>query len=117
MGGRRVIDDDEFLGVIKVAVEIHRERRIQYCVSYCMDRGYTIKYCMDYCTKKYRDTLYFSKADFIKAAAVTDTLYHVKIETLLRKLRKWAEQQKYIRYIDRRKGVYKLVAREKTVIA
>ncbi len=57
---------------------------------------------------------WFTKADFIATAReyLREREMKVKIETLLRKLRKMAEAGEGIKYVDRRKGIYELVPYE-----
>lgn len=101
------IDDHEFLEAINVAITIARKRKIDMCYSQCFQKLYDLVYCEKVCNDKYRSNTYFTKADFIKALVHTDLIRKYKIETLLRKLRKYAQQQRYIKYIDKKNGVYK----------
>lgn len=106
---RIVITDKEFLEILETAVIVSRDRKIKYCIGDCVSRIHDQGYCKQYCREKYMNNNYFTKADFIKAAAITDYLYKVKIETLLRKLRKYAASKRYIKYVDHKGGVYKLL--------
>ena len=97
--------EEVVLEVAKKAVEIHREKVARYCQSLGWDAK-RFDYCRDPTTINY-----FNKREFVKAyyALRRELGISVKWETLLRKLRKLAEVGDRIEYVDKRKGIYKLL--------
>ena len=94
-----IFTDIDVVKIAECAVEKHRV----FLRDYCADSYNKFDWCDDI-----DNMWYFSKAEYIVCARELE--YRVKVETLLRKLRKVAEQGRYIRY-NGRGGSYKLLVR------
>ena len=96
---RQVLTDLDIVRIAECAVQ----KRRAYISSYCADTTTKPRVCYNI-----DGIWYFSKAEFMRCAG--ELGYRVKVETLLRKLRKLASQGKYIAY-NGSGGSYKLLVR------
>ncbi len=110
-----VLTDFDILEICKRAVERRRAKQLQKCYDAIDKYGedYVKKYisrCWEWIQDPYTLNV-FTKADFIVCARsyLRENRLVVKVETLLRRLRKLAEVQRGIRYVDKRKGLYELI--------
>ena len=111
MSGGIVLSDLDVLRIAELAVERRRARLEWHCSRLSPEnRALALR-----CRELEEGTLppVFKKRDFITAyhRYAKRTGLYVKIETLLRKLRRLAKEGRYIAYYNGRKGVYIITAR------
>ena len=112
---RGKLTDLDILEIARRAVERRRKKKIRKCEELVNRWG--LRYVRQYvrsCAEILEDPYSFKvflKSDFIVCARsyLRKNRLVVKVETLLRRLRKLAEVQKGIRYVNKRKGLYELI--------
>ena len=107
MARARATAADLAMIVARKAVEIHQDMIRRYCQE--LPEWSRRRY--DYCRDPSSVTI-FNKKDFVRAyyALRRENGIRVKWETLFRALRKLAEFGDGVIYVDRRKGIYKLIS-------
>jgi len=102
----RAVTDLDIVRIARRAVELRRAAVERYCA----ELGEWSRKRFDYCREPER-VRYFSKREFARAAReyMRETGLRAKWETLFRKLRRLAELGDTIAYVNKRKGIYKLV--------
>jgi hypothetical protein len=119
---RAVVTESEILEIASLAVERRRKRLTSKCWDAVKRYGEDyVKRWIPQCWSLIKadeegrdDGLkdnVFLKNDFIVAARswMRKRKRYVKVETLFRKLRKLAEYREGVEYVDRRKGIYRLL--------
>ena len=110
-----VLTDFDLLNIVRYAVDRRRSKQLEQCYRAIQDWGedYVRKWlpkCWRWVNHPEEYNL-FLKADFIVMARkyLRQKRKFVKVETLLRRLRKLAEAGEIIAYVSKQKGIYKLL--------